>query len=225
MDSKGECELALHNISADKTTSRIILLGTLFILVVLNTGCTSNNDELFESSDALLAIDRHWTDITTYQEEYRGLLPFVPEGESQHRTRFHNWEWGTVSRYTSQNSGQLHDLRFALEFVDVGVSGELLVLKSALAHIYDQELALFSLEGWRPFQNYQNAEDYIEEYGDIPEGARSRDQEWVADNFLSPWVGVQLEREFVYEHWLNILEEHQASAELIEEFNRAISKQ
>jgi hypothetical protein len=27
--------MALHNISADKTTSRIILLGTLFILVVL----------------------------------------------------------------------------------------------------------------------------------------------------------------------------------------------
>jgi hypothetical protein len=205
------------------TISRIIFLGALFILVVLNTGCAPNNDELFESSNALLTIDRQWTDITTYQEVYSGLLPSPDIYEDS--PTFSNYEKVAVKKFTIQNRGRLRDLRSKLEVINVGVSGELLTVKTALARIYDEELALFSPEGWRPFQNYQNAEDYIAEFGDTPVRGRNVYQQWIADSFLSPWVDVQLDRKFVYEHWLNILEEHQASAELIEEFNRTISKQ
>ena len=216
--------MALHNISTHATISRIIFLGALFILVVLNTGCAPNNDELFESSNALLTVDSQWTDITTYQKEYTGLLPFPPDINEDSPT-FSLHEQVAVNKFTIQNRGRLRDLRSKLEVINVGVSGELLTVKTALARIYDEELALFSLEGWRPFQNYQNAEDYIAEFGDTPEFGRNAYQQWIADSFLSPWVDVQLDRKFVYEHWLNILEEHQASAELIEEFNRTISKQ
>jgi hypothetical protein len=130
-----------------------------------------------------------------------------------------------VREYTSQYSGQLRDLRLDLEFVDVGDSGELLSVKGALDHIYEQELALFTLDDWRPFQNYQNAEEFLQEYGDNPEYGRNTYQHWVADSFLSPWVEVQIERKRVYERWLELLEEHQASPAMIAEFNRTISKQ
>ena len=215
--------MALHNISTHATISRIIFLGALFILVVLNTGCAPNNDELFESSNALLTIDRQWTDITTYQEKYSGLLPFVPKSESPELLGRSTWP--TVTTYISNNTKRLRDLRFALNLVEAEVDSELLLVKLALANVYDQELELFTLDKWRPFQNYQNAGDYIEEYSFIPAAGRDIYNQWMADTFQSPWVDVQLKREITYERWMGILEEHQASAELIEEFNRTISKQ
>lgn len=191
----------------------LVLLGVAAVLA----GCSSSDEEFYESSRALLEIDEQWTDITTYQDVYSGLPDMTNE------ITFSNSDLRTVSDFVDEKLSVLKQLKFELNFLEA--TEELSGIKLVLTEIYDEELSLFTYSDWKPLQNYRNAEEYLDEYGDIPKRGRSLYDKWIADTYFSPWFEAQMKRKMLYEQWLNILEENGADAVTMAEFKAAINKE
>lgn len=195
---------------------QVIFPLALLVFAAIPTGCSSNEEKFYESSRALLEIDKQWTDITTYQDVYSGLPDMTNE------VTFSNSNWWAVNDFIYENLGVLGQLRFELNFL--GASEELSGIKLVLAEVYDEELSLFTYSDWKPLQNYRNAEEYFDEYGDIPSYGRSLYDQWIDDTYFGPWFEAQMKRKILYERWLNILKEKGADAATMAEFKAVINK-